>query len=280
MHQDRGIGTVANRLTPALRRRTPCGSGLAATLALLAALLASPAAPGGTFDGLRIRIEQGYQDRNLASIEAARTELLRLAADPERAPETASAAYFAAYARFRQALAAESDRAAARGYLEDCITELQDVVREQPGHAEARALLGSCNGMSTLYGVMATMTRGLEARRQMAEARRLAPDNPWVVMQDGLADWATPRLFGGDRELALVKLERAAGLFADAMESGSRIAAWGAAEAWHQLGLRYQELGRGDDAKMAFGRASAVTSGRVQLASAQSSARPPPPPPK
>jgi tetratricopeptide (TPR) repeat protein len=234
-------------------------------------LAASPAALGEDFDGLRVRIEQDYQDGNLAGIEAARMELLRLAAAPQRAPaEAASATYFAAYARFRQALAAESDRPAARGYLEDCIAELQSVVRQQPGHAEARALLGSCNGMSTLYGVMATMTRGLEARRQMAEARRLAPDNPWVVMQDGLADWATPRLFGGDRQLALVKLERAAGLFAQAMDSGSRIAAWGAAEAWHQLGLRYQELGRENDAQVAFERASAITTGRVQLASSRS----------
>ncbi len=235
-------------------------------------LVASPAALAGTLDGtldgLRVRIEQGYQDRSLASIEAARTELLRLAATPERAPaEAASAAYFAAYARFRQALAVEADRPTARGYLEDCIDELQGVVRQQPAHAEARALLGSCNGMSTLYGVMATMTRGLEARRQMAEARRLAPDNPWVVMQDGLADWATPRLFGGDRDLAVAKLERAAGLFGQAMQSGSRIAAWGAAEAWHQLGLRYQELGRDREAALAFERSSAATSARLQLAS-------------
>jgi tetratricopeptide (TPR) repeat protein len=234
-------------------------------------LAVSPPALGEAFDGLRVRIEQGYQDRNLAGIEAARIELLRLAAAPQRDPAaSASAAYFAAYARFRQALAAESDRPAARGYLEDCISELESVIRRQPGHAEARALLGSCNGMSTLYGVVATMTRGLEARRQMAEARRLAPDNPWVVMQDGLADWATPRLFGGDRELALAKLERAAGLFTKAMQAGSRIAAWGAAEAWHQLGLRYQELGRNDDAQLAFERASAVASDRVQLASSRS----------
>ncbi|MBL8202021.1 MAG: hypothetical protein JNK40_13725 [Chromatiales bacterium] len=263
---------MANRLTSAFRGSRPTGLVLAASLTLVAgALLTSPGALADGFDGLRIRIEQGYQDRNLAGIEAARAELLRLAADQAGAPaNTTSAAYYAAYARFRQALAAEADRPAARGYLEDCIAELQGVVRQRPEHAEARALLGSCNGMSTLYGVVATMTRGLEARRQMAEARRLAPDNPWVVMQDGLADWATPRLFGGDRALALAKLERAAGLFTEAMQSGSRIAAWGAAEAWHQLGLRYQELGREGDARMAFGRASAVTADRVQLAASAS----------
>ena len=174
-----------------------------------------------------------------------------------------------AYARFRQALTIESDRPSARAYLEDCIVELREVVEEQPSHAEAHALLGSCLGLSTLHDVVATMTRGLEARRQMQEARRLAPDNPWVVMQDGLADWATPRLFGGDRNLALAKLERATGLFAANLEAGSRIAAWGAAEAFQQLGVRYRELGRSDEAQFAFERAAALTTTRLQLAAAR-----------
>jgi len=256
---------VANRLTPVIRRARPSGSVRAVLLAILAlAGLAGPAALAGSLDGLRIRIEQGYQGRSLADLEAARAELLQLAAAPGQA--AGDAAYYAAYARFRQALAAGSDKPAARRYLDDCIAELDDLVERRPEHAEARALLGSCNGMSTLYSVRATMTRGLEARRQMAEARRLAPDNPWVVMQDGLADWATPRLFGGDRDLALAKLERAAHLFTEAMAAGSRLAAWGAAEAWHQLALRYRELGRDGDARLALERASAATTGTLQLA--------------
>ena len=256
---------MANRLRTGVRRRQLTGSLLLAFSSLLSGMVN---ADNGV-DLLRTRIERGYQQRDLASIEAARAVLLGLTASSNRGAEHAtSLAYYAAYARFRQALTVPSDRALAQIYLEDCIAELRTVVRLQPGHAEAHALLGSCYGMSTLYNVLATVTRGLEARRQMALARRLAPDNPWVVMQDGLADWATPRLVGGDRELALTKLERAAALFTNAVAAGSDAAAWGAAEAWQQLGLRYRELGRLEAAEAAIARATALTAVRLQVAAA------------
>ena len=195
--------------------------------------------------------------------ESARADLLRLAAEPG-ATDPASLRYFAAYGLFRQAMATAGDAPAARRFLEACIAELGAVVRREPDHAEARALLGSCYGLSTEYNALMTMTRGPEARRQLNEAVRLSPDNPWVVMQDGLADWATPRLFGGSREGAVRKLERATELFGKAIKAGSRLAAFGAAEAWQQLALRYRSLGRDADARLALERAAALTS--VQLA--------------
>lgn len=243
-------------------------SGLCALA--LCALMAGPAgARADTLAELQARIEISYQARDLAGIGHAREALLSLAADPAVAD---TARYYAAYALFRQALAAGERRSVARDHLEGCITELKTLVQQSPGHAEARALLGSCYGMSTLHDVFATVTRGREARRQLDEALRLAPDNPWVVMQDGLAVWATPRLFGGDRELALVRLARATGLFAAAIEADTPAAAWGAAEAWTQLGLRYAELGRRDAADAAFRRAEsllpALTEGTPRLADA------------
>ena len=251
-----GTITVANRLRTVVRR-----TRLTASLVVVFSnLLSGTVSAESGVDELRTRIERGYEQRDLASIEAARVVLLGLTTNPGGSPEYATRlAYYAAYARFRQALTVPSVRALAPLYLEDCIAELRLVVRRQPGNAEAHALLGSCYGMSTLYSVLGTVTRGLEARRQMALARRLAPDNPWVVMQDGLADWATPRLVGGNRELALAKLERAAGLFTQAVTAGSDAASWGAAEAWQQLGLRYRELGRLEAAEAAIARARALT---------------------
>ncbi len=265
---ERGAGAVANRLNPVFRRGPGIGSAprvlaLLALAPLALAVLTAPPVLGGTFDDLGIRIEQSYQRQDLRGLEDARTELLALAGTPSLA---ADAGYYAAYARFRQALVAEADRPAAAGYLEDCIAELGSLVSRSPGHAEARALLGSCQGMSTLYNAFATMVRGPEARRQLNEARRLAPDNPWVVMQDGLADWATPRLFGGDRERAVQKMERAARLFTDAMAAGSRLAPYGAAEIWRQLATRYESLGRETEARLALERASRLTGEDVQLA--------------
>lgn len=202
--------------------------------------------------GLGEQIEIAYQLQDLAGIQAARSQLLDVAAGGSRADR---ASYFAAFARFRQAQLTGSDAAAARAYLEDCIGELKALVARQPADAEARALLGSCYGISTRYNRLAMASRGLAARREMAAAREMAPDNPWVTLQDGLADYATPRLVGGDRKLAINKLERATRLFDAAMANGSRLAAWGAAEAWLQLGQMYRESGRDADATHAADRA-------------------------
>ncbi len=202
-------------------------------------------------DAFRDRIESSWRAQNAGAIEAARRELL--ASADERA------AYFAAYARFRQGLLAASDAEAAARHVDDCIAELRAYIARRPGDAEARALLGSCYGVSTRYHRLGLASRGLEARRQMAAARGLAPLNPWVMLQDGLADEATPRLFGGDRAAAIAKLERAAALFESALREGSRTASWGAAETLLQLARMYREAGRAADAARALERAGSLT---------------------
>jgi hypothetical protein len=229
---------------------------LAALILGTALAFSAEAAPtvAERIEGLRDRVELAYLSRSIDGLEAARAELLSL---PALAADSARAPYFAAFARFRQSLLT-SERATARGWLEDCIGELESYLEVEQKDAEARALLGSCYGISTRYNKLAMATRGLEARKHMAAARKLAPQNPVVLLQDGLADFSTPALFGGDRKLAIAKLEQAAKIFGDAARNGSRVAAWGLAEAWDQLAHMYRETGRMADADAARARARAL----------------------
>lgn len=230
-----------------------------ATLAAVfwaAGALAAPrdAETTAEMDRMVERVETAYQLRDLGALEEIRAGLARHGAATD---DGGLRDYLGAYARFRQALGADGD-ASARSYLDDCIAELESLVARHPDHAQARALLGSCYGLSTRYHRAGMATRGLAARRQMAAARRLAADDPWIVMQDGIADFSTPRLFGGDRQLGVRKLERATALFAAAVDAGSRRAAWGAAEAWSQLGQMYDKVGRSAEARQALARSAAL----------------------
>lgn len=233
--------------------------GVTATLVALLCAASALAAPhdaetAAEIDRLIERVETAYQLRDLGALDDIHAELARPATEVDAG---AVRHYLAAYARFRQALGADTD-ASARSYLDDCIVELESLVARHPDHAQARALLGSCYGLSTRYHRAGMATRGLEARRQMSAARRLAADDPWIVMQDGIADFSTPRLFGGDRQLGVRKLEKATELFAAAIDAGSRRAAWGAAEAWSQLGQMYEKLGRSAEARQALARSVAL----------------------
>jgi hypothetical protein len=215
------------------------------------------------------RVELAYHGSDAAGLAEARRQLLQLATD---SPASTRAGYYAAHARLRQALQTTSaDKVAAKAFLDDCIAELTGYVRSNPTDAEARALLGSCYGMSTTHHPLGLVARGMEARKQLDAARELAPANPWVLMQDGLVDFATPRMFGGNRTAAIAKLERAARLFAEAEAAGSSLAGWALVETWQQLALMYAATGQAEAAALANERAASLPrpTARLRQASLQ-----------
>lgn len=233
---------------------------------LLAGVLASLPARAGDDEVLTAlveRVELAYHGTDFTGLADARRQLLQFASE---APAGSRAGYYAAHARFRQALGAgTTDQAAAKGFLDDCIAELTAYVDANPADAEAHALLGSCYGMSTAHHPLGLVARGLEARKQLNIARDLAPSNPWVLMQDGLVDFATPRMFGGNRSAAIAKLERAARLFADAEATGSSLAGWALVETWQQLALMYAATGQTEAAADATERAASLPRATARL---------------
>lgn len=232
--------------------------------ALLAIGLVTHTATGMPVDdpqlaSLRDNIERSYNTNNTQAIDSIRLAILNIGDTAEAGSAKQDlAAYLAAYARLRQSLLVADNRTLARSYLEDCITGLKALLERRSDDAQARALLGSCYGASSRYHFLSAAWRGLEAGRQMAAAVEQAPDNAWVVFQDGVSDYETPMMFGGNKKRAIGKLRRAAVLFAQSRPPGSSEPVWGEAETWLYIGRTHQALGDSDAAREALQTALAM----------------------
>ncbi len=192
----------------------------------------------------RDRIEQGYNARDTGAIEATVAELKK-AGSASNQEDLAS--YYSAFARLRQSAIPGTDKDGARDYLEQCIDELELLLKRRSDYAQARALYASCLGASSNYYVLRAATRGVAAGREMSAALKVAPDNPWVVFQAGISDLLTPALFGGSATRALKELKRAEQLFVASRPAGSTEPVFGEAENWLYIGRAY--LAEGDKEK-------------------------------
>jgi tetratricopeptide (TPR) repeat protein len=215
---------------------------------LLILLLGSVAGvPAWAADSLlpyRDQIEQGYNARDPGAIEVVVTALKKAGGESDQED---LATYYAAFARLRQSAIPGTDKSRARDYLEECIDELEPLLKRRSDYAQARALYASCLGASSNYYVLRAATRGVAAGREMSAALKLAPDNPWVVFQAGVSDLLTPALFGGSATRALKELKRAEQLFVASRPAGSTAPLFGEAEAWLYIGRAY--LAEGDKEK-------------------------------
>lgn len=208
---------------------------------------------------LRDGIEHAWNRRDLQAIEAGRQAILELGSAAEATTSRQDLAiYLGAYVRLRQSQLVGDRKEQARNYLEDCITALQALLERRKDDAEARALLGSCYGASTRYHFLGAMWRGLEAGRQISAAVERAPDNAWVVFQDGVSDYEKPMIVGGSKKRALGKLRRAARLFAGSRSPGSAQPVWGEAETWLYIGRAHLALGETEAAREALQTALAM----------------------
>lgn len=103
-------------------------------------------------------------------------------------------------------------------------------------------------------GMMAGMRYGGKAEDLFADAIRLGPDNPRVLMLRGVSALYKPKMFGGGTDKALADFKRAVTLF----PNQGRVAGtprWGAAEAWAWLGQAHAAEKEIDAARAAYTKA-------------------------
>ena len=84
---------------------------------------------------------------------------------------------------------------------------VKDLIEKEPDNAEAHALLGSIYG-TRITSAFKGMRLGPKAGKALERAAELAPDNPRVVLQQGISAFYTPKTFGGGMKKAEEESEK------------------------------------------------------------------------
>lgn len=232
---------TARRTRPTLLARA-LGLAFGLTLAL-----AGPSYAAATHDYQPDyqRIEAASWQADVAALGAVSGELNALAGD------SAEAALAAAYADYRLANAgladAKNNDAAIGAALERARQRLEALAaRAEPQQAEALAMLAGVYGLQIARSPLKGPLLGAKANQSIAEALRLAPEQPRVRLFAGITRLYTPALFGGDRALAIADFD---GVIARMPRAEASAANWGLNDAllWRAVALKAD--GRRDEAR-------------------------------
>ena len=165
------------------------------------------------------------------------------------------ALYYLALCEYRRA----SLFATTPGEQAECINRtiehLKGAIELEDNFSDAHALLASAYGQKLGLKPHLGMALGPETKRVLEKSKRLDGNNPRVVLIDGMSDYYTPAVFGGDKQRAISKMEHALELFAKEEIRDALQPSWGYDEACAQLGIMRQEAGDIEGAREAFVKA-------------------------
>ena len=139
--------------------------------------------------------------------------------------------------------------------INQTIEYLQEAIELEDNFSDAHALLASAYGQKLSLKPHLGMALGPESKRVLEKSKRLDGNNPRVVLTDGMSDYYTPAMFGGDRQRAISKMEQALALFAKEEIRDFLQPSWGYDEACAHLGIMRQEAGDIEGARKAFVKA-------------------------
>ena len=135
------------------------------------------------------------------------------------------------------------------------IEHLKGAIELEDNFSDAHAFLASAYGQKLGLKPHLGMALGPETKRVLEKSKRLDGNNPRVVLIDGMSDYYTPAVFGGDKQRAISKMEHALELFAKEEIRDALQPSWGYDEACAQLGIMRQEAGDIEGAREAFVKA-------------------------
>ena len=220
----------------------------------------STAQPSTGWLAVTTRLESVATTGTAADMRALRAELIAMLASAPNDEQRHLVQYSIAYMASRMANVPGVAGGEADTLLEDAVERLRAVVKGRPRDAEAQALLGSVYGLQIARSPMKGMLLGPRAAGALDKAAEIAPDNPRVVVLQGISAFNTPALFGGGTDKAERLLRRSLTLFA--REPADRAwPNWGRFDAHVWLGQALVDKGDPAGARAEYDRALALAPG-------------------
>ncbi len=218
----------------------------------MVALLAAPAT-GAEFaevwPGVVERIERAYVLGDASGMRSARTAVKELLGSQLTDDQRSIARYTVAYLNWRLFFLTDSSADDEREALLDEALELLGAdVAENDANAESHALMASVYGLQISQSRLRAAFLGTRAGRASARAAELEPNNPRVLLLDGIGKLNTPRAFGGGEDRAEALLLRAAAAFRTE-PPGRPWPRWGRIDAYAWLGQVAVRRGDADAAR-------------------------------
>lgn len=229
--------------------------------------LAPRAASAQPVDSLLARgtvlLDQGTTHGDAAALQQARSFFERATASDTL---TAVSHYYLALADYRLVDLSGEDKK--ETYMDDAAKHLEKALDLRDGWAEANALLALVYGRKAGQGMISGMRYGPKADSRLDAAKKAAPENPRVLLADGISLINKPGMWGGDKDLGLQRLQEAVRQFEQNTAAETTASAlnsleptWGHAEAYAWIGITHAKADRYDEARTALETALSVRPG-------------------
>ncbi len=204
-----------------------------------------------------LQTKQAVQSATLSSdvtaLKAARDLALSTASS---SPRKAIALYYVGHANYSLSVL-PSEKANSEQHADAGIAAMEEAIKLDPTFADAHALLASLYGRKASGGMAAGMKYGGKSSSAMQRATALAPNNPRVLMLQGISLYFTPAMWGGSKEKALANLQKACELAegGTCANTDAALPDWGHAEVFAWKGVMFSDSEDMDNAKAAYDRA-------------------------
>ena len=218
-----------------------------------------PASPPGqdeTWTKLTARIDQAVLSDDVATLKLCRAEALRLQTAPGGSSR-ALLAYAVAYIGWRLAFNPSVSAAEQDDLLDEAEAQLKAALKIDPKSAEALALLSSVYGAKIAKSSIKGIILGPRSSGAIGEAVKLEPDNPRVLLSQGVGKFNTPAMFGGSDTEAEALIRRALTAF-QSEPAAKPWPGWGRFDAHAWLGQILAKRGDKAAARAEYERALAI----------------------